>query len=300
MEIISDDSRVIELGADRIFDRTSLVNSLLTPVEHPAEEIALTAFGQLVATAIDRGSQSDPWSLLWLHSRFLTQRWDAPRGLVVDRFSDQPTTQGPEPPGPEQSESIPSVFEQIVVPKIAIDDASHPDLVTSWMMTYGCQIQLIDDLIAVMLQSLDIGNTVVIVAGTSGFGLGQNGWIGHRVGPLRSCHTRLPLIVGCDGPMRWPRMTSSDILPDLIEQLADASLTAVNPESWIDQDQELHPRLITQGSGQAAVTTSRWFLVRETDHQRRLFVKPDDVEDFNDISRLRNDVTELLANDLSG
>ncbi len=284
-ELLTDDARLIELGVDQAFDQTSLIPVLEADIDDPPEEMAVTAFGQLVAAAIDRGSQDENWSLLWLHSRFLTKCWDAPRESV----------QEDEPPEIETPVSLPAFFRQTTPPTVAIDDSSDPDLVTSWMTTYGQQIRLVDDLIAVMLQSLGLNNAVVVIAGSSGFSLGQNGWIGHRVGPLRSCHTRLPLIIGCDGPLRWPPITSADTLPDLIGRLADTSRRIITPESWTQRDQEFDPSLITSGDGQSAVTTSRWFLVNEEDQRRRLFLKPDDVDDFNDISRLRTEVTQRLS-----
>lgn len=299
VELICDDPRLIETGADSGFDQTFLVDSLQT-LDYPAEQIESTAFGELVATAIDRGSRPDPWSLLWLHSRFLTEYWDAPRGLSESDFSQQATAGGEEFTEVDAEETIPSVFTQTTPPAIAIDQSTHPDLITSWMTTYGCQVQLIDDLIEVMVLALEASDATIIVAGSSGFSLGQNGWIGHRVGPLRSCHARLPLIVGRDGPLHWPGITSVNVLPSLIGQLADGSLSTINPESWIAQDQPFEPRLVTEGKGQTAVTTPHWFFVCQKDGEQQLFLKPDDVEDFNDVSRLRTDVVNQLAGDVFG
>jgi hypothetical protein len=299
VEFISDDPRLTGIGGDCGFDQTFLVDSLVNPGDHPAQELEQTAFGQLIAAAVDRGCQPDPWSLLWLHSRFLTACWDAPRSLADSHLADFSTEPTEGLDELETPDSIPSFFSQTDPPEIALDETSHADLVTSWMTTYGIQIQLVDDLLAVLLQTLDVSNSVVIVAGTSGFSLGQNGWIGHRVGPLRSCHTRLPLIVGCDGPLRWPRIIPDDVIGDLIRRLANDAPT-ISPENWIEQDQEFDPRLVTHGSDQVAVTTSRWFLVRESAGNRRLFLKPDDAEDFNDVSRLRTDVADRLASDLTG
>lgn len=49
----------------------------------------------------------------------------------------------------------------------------------------------------------------------------------------------------------------------------------------------------------AAVTTPQWFYVRELDQhgiseEEHLYLKPDDVDDFNDIGRLRLDVIDQL------
>lgn len=297
VELITDDHRVADTGADGAFDQTLLVNP--PHVQQPAENMESTAFGQLVATAIDRASRVEPWRLLWLHSRFLTCRWDAPRipddPSLAEYHNDELEDEGEDN---ENRADVPAVFLQTEPPRIAIDQTTDPDLVTAWMNTYGCQIRLIDDLIGVMLQSTEHRDVVAIVAGTSGLSLGQNGWIGHRVGPLRSCHTRLPLIVGCGGPLRLGHLTNATVLPSLIGQLSDPSASPISTEQWTQQDEEFEPRLVTHGDGQSAVRTPRWFLVRQSDQQQRLYLKPDDVEDFNDVSRIRNDVSDVLASSL--
>ena len=294
VELICDDRRLIELGADQVFDQISFVNSLADSADQAADEIEQTAFGQLVAAAMDRGLQSAPWSLLWLHSCFLTTCWDAPRDRFEVGFSDPLDTDEEQTEG-GKLDSIPAVFPQTRPPTLQIDEATHPDLVTSWMATYGCQIQLLDDLLDVLLQSIGGSDTIAILAGTSGFSFGQNGWIGHRAGPLRSCHTRLPLIIGAEGPLRWPRITTSDVLPELIAQLANGSLLHCSPDRWTEQDGEFDPQLITRGHDRAAVTTSRWFLVRDSDQSQHLFLKPDDTDDVNDVSRLRPEVVDRLT-----
>ena len=298
-DLITDDPSLIELGFANGFDDSCLIQQLDPLADRPAEEIEATQLGQMVATAIDRSSRSPPWSLLWLHSRFLTQRWDAPR--LMDDLGEESVVPNEdvellqfEPT--DELVSIPPVFEQVTPPQLRIEETSHPDLITSWMTTYGCQIQLIDDLIGVMLQAMDGQDTVVVLASTSGFSLGQNGWIGHRAGPLRSCHARLPLIISCDGPLRSMRLSSTDCLPELIRQLADPSRPLIDPDQWIQTDAEFEPRIVTQGDGRYAVTTPNWFLVC-ADQQQELFLKPDDVEDANNVSRLRTEVVNRIVDD---
>lgn len=283
-ELVTDDPRLIELGLNECFDQTLLIDSLNSLAEQPAEGIELSAFGQLVAAALDRADQND-WGLLWAHSRFLTRCWDAPRDLPAEEDSDEDGS----------LERLPAVFQQTTPPAEKVGEAADPDLTTTWMTTYGQQIQMVDDLIGVMLESLREPDAIVVLAGTSGFSLGQNGWIGHRVGPLRSCHTRLPLVVGSSGPIRCPAITCADEFRALVRQLMDQGQSLIDPAVWAAPWNEFDPRLVTHGHGQSAVTTPRWFLVNESEQSQRLFLKPDDVEDFNDVSRLRPDVVDQLS-----
>ncbi len=85
------------------------------------------------------------------------------------------------------------------------------------MHTYGCQIRLLDLLIEVLLGSLRAEDPYVVIMGTSGFRLGQGGWIGHRPGPLRSADVHLPMIVSDSGPLRVPHVTGSSVVVERAE-----------------------------------------------------------------------------------
>ncbi len=62
------------------------------------------------------------------------------------------------------------------------------------MQTYGCQVRLVDRMVTLLLQAIQSSEveTTFVLMGTSGFQLGQNGWIGHRAGPLRSPEIHVP------------------------------------------------------------------------------------------------------------
>ena len=45
-----------------------------------------------------------------------------------------------------------------------------------------------------------------------------------------------------------------------------------------------------------AVTTPDWFYVQDHDLSEHLYLKPDDIDDFNDVARLRPDIVEQLIN----
>ena len=60
-----------------------------------------------------------------------------------------------------------------------------------------------------------------------------------------------------------------------------------------DDADAMQPTIISRmGDQQWAVTTPGWFFVHQSDDQQRLFLKPDDINDFNDVSRLRVDVVD--------
>lgn len=270
----------------------------------PAVDIADTQFAQLIAAAIERDARKEPWSVLWIHSRFLTRCWDAPPDLnpqedmsehefPADGFlteegeSDVVAGQGS---GQELDRCA-----NVIPPEVELSETSHPDLITAWMNAYGCQIRLIDLLLDLLLESIRVDHPTLLLVGTSGFRLGQGGWIGHRKGPLRSPDIRLPLIVNRGGPLHIPQLSSSRQVPSLLQRLASRTESICPPAHWSRPTKEGSPLAIDSPRARIAVGNADWFYVQDTDHSDHLFVKPDDIDDFNDVGRLRQEVIQMLA-----
>ena len=274
----------------------------------PSDDIVDTQLGRLVAAAIERDAEENDWSVLWLHSDFLTRRWDAPRYLaLLDEVDQEPLAPtedvellGTDEEVTERIENLPPYFDDLAPPSLQIPAEPHPDLVTSWMRTYGCQIRLLDVLIEILLTSLSVDDPRVVIVGTSGFQLGQNGWIGHRQGPLRSADIRLPLIVSDLGPLHLPQLRAGDTFPMILNEIATHCSTEGkgsfqwSPEQWCQSDENAS---VTTKSDRIlrAVTTADWFYVQDSDDSEHLYLKPDDIDDFNNVARLRPDVVEQLV-----
>ncbi len=300
-DLITDDDRLAGEVAQSAFDHIVVVDELpCDQTTSPAEEIDQTQFAELIAAAVENDARGQ-WSLMWLHSSFLARRWDAPRELFpIDEveLDDMTPSEDPElidlPGDDAEIEVVPPIFDSVLPPAI-IDEDPHPDLATSWMRTYGCQVRLVDLLIEVLLQSITVEDPQIVVVGTSGMNLGQNGCIGHGLGPLRSNDVRLPLIVSDCGPIRSHRLTPSSAFPDLVDRLAQENPAIVTPEDWTASDGEVSPCVKTESNrAELALTTSAWSFVVDEDESEHLFLKPDDVEDANDVARLRGDVIEQL------
>lgn len=215
----------------------------------------------------------------------------------------------------EPEEGPPELVDSVTPPSYRIAPDDHPDWVMTWMQTYGCQVRLIDQLIAMvaqMIKQID-PNIGLAVVGTSGFSFGQNGWIGHRAGPLRSPQIHVPAIVHDPaGPMlRWPRLAS---LTEVIQRIVPGR-AAPSPEFWaklseiepqrVDESEkesteaaanDVPPEVRTRSDrATSAITTDQWFFVHD-EAAARLFLKPDDRDDVNDVAdRCRDIVDEFLA-----
>ena len=273
---------------------------LTAPPERPAEDIVDTQLGRLVAAAIDRDQNFDDWSVLWIHSDALTRCWDAPRHLFPDEQLDG--DEDLEPPQEEElfdsndsQDALPPpiqrIFDCTSPPQFQRCEDDHPDWVSSWMRTYACQIRLVDLLIEVLLESLQVQDPWFLLVGTSGYRLGQAGWIGSRGGTLHSADIHLPLILSDLGPLRIPRLTASGVVSDLLGMLAQEEPQILPEQLDTQLDSDAH---VETSSKQVlrAVTTPQWYYVQEQDQRERLFLKPDDVEDCNDVARVREEIVE--------
>ncbi|WP_145421295.1 hypothetical protein [Planctomycetes bacterium K23_9] len=310
IELLSDSQKAISLAAKTNFDQLFLIDPVDQSQENGvAEDLESTQFAQLIAAAVERLGEDDDWSVLWLHSDFLRTCWDAPRWLVdaepLAEWDDEPldaaeTLEAEMLESNQEStdslDDLPYVFDQTSPPEIQLKADEHPDLIATWMRTYGCQVRLVDELLRVLVTATADDDVTIVLAGTSGISLGQNGWIGYQAGPLRSCHIGVPMIVAGVGPTRIPQVRDASIVPDTIAKLSQAECQLTDVDQWSHHEDVYQPRVVSRrGSTEHAITTPKWFFVEQKNDSHRLYLKPDDINDFNDISRLRSDVVDELS-----
>jgi hypothetical protein len=289
----------------------------------PADEPESTLLGQQMATLIDRLTEetaetdrNSPWSILWLHSDFLTRHWDAPRSLFpVDETDDWDEETDEEIPAatpefaskaeqpvasPTGYERPPPLMDTVIPPTLKLDPKGHPDWPITWMQTYGCQVRLIDHWVGILADLIaeDPREIGLAVVGTSGFALGQNAWVGHRMGPLVSPQIQVPAIIHVPKqfPLRCPEVISlNDLAGHLRPPVAEIDPSPSpypNPTEWAAADalsvaiETISDRVLK------AITTREWFFVVDPDEKVRLYLKPDDVNDFNDVANRCHDVVE--------
>ena len=272
---------------------------------YAAAAVEETVLGRLAAVA---ASRLDDYPHLWLHSSFLTNAWDAPRDLfpVEDLEEDGLEWDEPEDPADwrpaveeekvDPEEVPPPILAGVTPPDMLLTGEEHPDLVTAWMRTYGCQVRLIDAVLGVLLP---VTRSAVLVAGTSGFALGQNRAIGHRTGPLRSYHLRVPMIASCGSGIRDPQLRSADHLTKVIDIVHQNESAApprlISPSQWAASTREAPAVVTRHQQGMVALTDPQWYFHLEDE---ALFLKPDDMDDVNDVARLEPDVVRHFRQQL--
>lgn len=281
----------------------------------PASEIEEMQYARLLAAALARREAlaASP-HLLWIHSSSLAHRWDAPHALrdADDAYQDDDELSEADP---LVAADIEAARQSVTPPHLRLEDHADPDLVLAWMSAYGAQVRAVDALIDVLLDTLEEGTseggveTDLVVASTSGFALGEHGWLGAAAGPPRSPRLQLPLIIRHSGrePLRSLHPASSNrVAATLVEMLrgdeagrGEASLLRdTTPDRWATPPESLEPVCETDGSdlapGAVLKTTPGWFYARDGEGDEHLFLKPDDRNDANDIASRESEVVETL------
>ena len=249
-----------------------------------------SAAAQTVATGGHR--------LVWCHATSLGVAWDAPPRFR-DHYAD------PDDPPPPATAAVPT---------IAVAADTDPDLVVGIRQVMAGQLTLFDACLGHLLEAVAgrPGQWTVLVAGVRGIGLGLHGRIGCGPLPPYSELVHLPAIfVDHSGRMAAQRYGGLILPADLGATLA--SLAGIAPSSdnaprhgrdltslldnWQLKERD---RVICHGSAGRGVATPAWHLVLP-EHtgaeppRPRLFAKPDDAFELNDVADRCPAVTEELA-----
>ncbi|HEX4414778.1 MAG TPA: sulfatase-like hydrolase/transferase [Lacipirellulaceae bacterium] len=280
-----------------------------------ASDVSHTQIGRLFAAAAecivadqsDRANESR--RLLWVHSRGMYGPWDAPREYQQSLLDDGA-----------------SAIACASAPRIELCADDDPDIAFRYATAYAAQVFALDFAWQVVEASLaeatDAGQPwCVVLMGSRGFPLGENGLIGGTDSKLTSAQLHVPCMIRLpEGRGRLVRcdtlVSHLDVLPTLLE--VAGPLEGVRFESdgasWIQYVQgtsvtDRGPHLAANDSV-IAIRTPRWCFrasrkielgasAREDDAEAdpakpELFVRPDDRWEANDVSKLCLDVVDEL------
>lgn len=287
IDLITDMSDVAQLPAREIATLHRIeVPEGVDAVPGDAEENTVTS--RLFSRAAEVAAGLGPRRAVWLHVATMHQLWDVPIELRGDASDEEA------PPPPETAEP----------PDVELAGEEDPDVVISWMQIYAAQVRLLDRCLE-RFCSIDYAAAdkppVIALAATSGMALGEHGWIGPGSGPLLSARTHLPLVLY--DPLRPPTRVRDFFQPG---DFADSFLEAVGAAAANASARPLasarparpHPvsrgPCVTLGPGdERALRVGPWHFYA-LGGDRRLFLKPDDRHDFNDIAlRLPDEVSQL-------
>ncbi len=273
--LITDSETVAQSTLATDFDECHWVPSDCVDSEFPqmADSFEETRLAKLIAAAFARreACNGDP-HLIWIHSSFLLEHWDAPEEFriqddldeFVDRFDGEASFDAyVEEWTPEEDEGEPNTEElsellaeiqrarlAIAPPEMVWSDRQDSDLLLAWMTAYGAQIQIVDRMLEVILDEIasqpGLATTLAILS-TGGFALGENGWLGANPPAPSSIQNQLTCIFRLPGklPLRVIRPVASDrIAATLIRQLlaSEASYESCSmgsEEGNVDSDNKI-------------------------------------------------------------
>lgn len=264
----------------------------------PAADIASTALAAYFAAAVDFIQNCDQPVFLLLDSPGISNAWDAPysfRQQLADEDDPEPS-------------------ELAIAPGMQFNDATDdPDLLFDFQVAYGGQVAMFDALLGILLDEIEqskwASKALFSLASSRGFPMGEHGVVGYYRPVLHTEMTHCPLFV------RWPeasRLTGRSqqlVQPGSLyslfrdwHELPDQQMTFQAIEKNRIMPSEHSAAVISRchqdDAVQYAIQTHSWKLINGTSLQ--LFVKPDDMWDYNNVLSLCRPVAELLEQELEG
>ncbi len=211
------DSELIEDFDEQLIveaDDLAVEDGAEVPAKQHAQDIEETELAKFFSVAADQVRNQEPNSLLWIHSKGLLGKWDGPLALR-QQFADE---EDPDPP---------EIFD---VPAMEVDDQTDPDDLTGATFCYAGQVVLLDFCIGALMEALQERgeNCLLVFTSTSGFSLGEHGWIG-APRKLNGETIQVPLLVS------YPQQQSHFRIHDFTQPRHLKGIL----ESWIQPEEEV-------------------------------------------------------------
>ena len=283
-------TRLLEIH-DR-FDQVVEVD--LPTTDQPAQDIGATQLATFFAAAIQEVSNFQPGSLLLLHCDALAESWDAPYAIRLGLADEE---------DPEPSKNTQAINQQF---NVGSDD---PDQLLDCQIAYGSQVVVLDQLLNVFLDQLSqhqsTRNCLFAMTSLRGYPLGEHGVVGFYRNQLHNESLHVPLLLRYPSSNSfgrsqrlvqpgslfqllgtWHRADSESCFPQLLTEKLQPDVTQHAVISGLNSNEVAYHCIQTQG----------WKLI--VGNSKQLFVRPDDIWEYNDVANLCADIVVDLEKQL--
>jgi arylsulfatase A-like enzyme len=299
--LILDDSRPVESGFETDW----------SAVERAA---SFDAVLETAAAALDRLASRDEW-LLWVDLAVLTAPWDTPEEFLAPYFQEQPADEEEEEieEGQPQREPLTPLNDRVAGPV----DPADEELFARLQRSYAAAVTRLDDGVGRLLERLDAvdvnDETLVVFTADCGLALGEHGFVGAASPHAHEEATHIPLILCLPGAdeagRRVPALTQAADLAPTLADVFEVDLPSAHGRTLLPlvygEAEVVHPYVCSGVQAGDAVEwslrTLEWaFLLPAAAAPRRLYVKPDDHWEINNVLQHHLELAEGLERTLLG
>lgn len=287
-ELLSDDPAVVALADEAGF---STAEQWPEAAVREAASVEETQIGQLLGRVVERLQESSRPRLYWIHLRGMTGPWDAPRSLRESLVGEE------DPPPPEL----------IAAPRELLAESIDPDRRLGLIQALAGQVMAFDMSLASLLEWVDQQGAeapLLLLTSPRGYPLGEHGVVGPEQAPPHGSLLHVPLLARWpDGPRgrRFDLAQPPDLWATLGSWLAGDSWPVLSEQApgrgWSRSLADAVERslAVAETAVAAAARAPTWFAWLPRDGAlARLFAKPDDLWETNDVADRCPGVVERL------
>ena len=273
--------------------RDSIVFVDLQPPTELARDISSSLMGQFFGVAIEVIKDLEKPTCLILDCPGFGEFWDAPYSFRESLADDE----DPEP------------SDKVAAPSLQFNESTDdPDLLFEFQVAYGGQVEMLDRLLGVLFEAVGSKiwqQSLFCLTSTRGFPLGEHGVVGYYRPVLNAESIHVPLLI------RWPETSFSGRSQCLVHPTSLGSallhwhgyrenlpltVPGIDRDNWIPN--ETNSGLVCSVAEQpfCAIQTCHWKYV--SGPHPALYVKPDDIWEFNDVLELCPSIASQLSDAL--
>ncbi len=294
--LILDDSRPAESGFEAGWDEVHRAASFDAVLE-------------AASSALDRLAARGDW-LLWVDLAALIPPWETPEEFLAPYFQAESND--------EEEEEILEPLAPLNDPAAGSVDAEDDELFLRLQDSYAGAVTWLDDGIGRLLErlaALDAGDeTLIVLTADCGLALGEHGHVGPKSPHTHDETTHLPLILCLPGAdeagRRVAALTQAADLAPTLADVFEVELPSAHSRTLLPlvygETEEVHP-YVCSGAQVAkgvewSLRTLEWafLLPVEANTAPRLYVKPDDRWEVNNVLQHHLELAEGLERTLRG